>query len=288
MKSNPTITVRPATYADRAAIVAAEALSTPGLRYVDQVFDLFMDRTQGEFLVAELAGDVVACGKFTITPDGSAWLETLRVIPACQGLGIGKRFYEAFFALAHRDGISTMRMYTGTKNVVSKGLAERFGFRLAEAFTEARLPVAQATPTSEAIPFQPVTDPHRAYQLIGQHRDNWHDFLVMNRTFYKITPALCTWLTVAGQVYEEPASESIMVIGARFMPEEALHIGFFGGDVTKCLRFALQQGCAAGVPRLNCIFPAASFAVYDALLQADFHPLDATLIVMETHVPATT
>lgn len=280
-KIAPEIIIRAATYVDRAAIAAVEALSTPGLRYVDQVFDLFMDRTQGAFLVAENDGEVVACGKFTLTPDGSAWLETLRVIPACQGLGIGKRFYKEFFTIARRDGVPIMRMYTGTKNVVSKGLAERFGFQQAETFAEARLPFEEYTHDHQGVHFQPVSDARRATDLIMQYRELWHDFLVMNRTFYKISPALCAMLAAAGQVYEESETASVIVLGARFMPEEALHIGLYGGDPIACQHFIQQRARALGVPRVNCIFPAESQTVGTNLARAGYQQLDATLIVME-------
>lgn len=282
--TNPhaSVTIRRARDADRAAVGAVEAQSTPGLRYVDQVFDLFMDSTQGEFLVAEVEEKVVACGKFTLLPDGSAWLETLRVMPDYQGMGIGKRFYEEFFAIARRTQVPTMRMYTGTKNVVSKGLAERFGFRLAERFGEVRLPLAEIVPQSEERTFARITDPRRATELILPHSYLWHDFLVMNRTFYKITAALCTMLATAGQVYGTPDNESVIVLGARFMPEEVVHIGLFGGDGAACLRFAMQQTHKQALGRLNCIYPLDALQVQEQLVAAGFQVLDATLIVMET------
>jgi len=293
--TDQTILVRPAQYSDRVAICAAEAKSTPGLRYVDQVFELFMDRTQGEFLVAEIAGEIVACGKFTIVPDGSAWLETLRVTPECQGLGIGKRFYEEFFAIARRTGVSTMRMYTGTKNAVSKGLAERFGFQLAETFAEARLPCSAALEENRAHTFEAVTDADWATEHLLAQSELWHNFLVMNRTFYQITPALCTMLIASGQLYYDAAAESIAVLGARFMPQEALHIGLFGtlfggvsggANALATLRFAQQLGCAVGAERINCIFPSSSAEIKQSLLAAGFQMAQAELIVMETTVPS--
>ena len=72
--------------------------------------------------------------KLTVLPDGSAWLEALRVAPFAQGKGVGKQFYQHFFTVARERGIPSMRMYTGVRNAVSKGLAERFGFRLAATY----------------------------------------------------------------------------------------------------------------------------------------------------------
>jgi GNAT superfamily N-acetyltransferase len=280
MKQTLEIVVRPAVAADREAIFAVEAKATPGLRYVPHVFDQFLQDERGAFLVAEMAGEVVACGKFTVVPDGSAWLETLRVLPERQGLGIGKRFYEAFFAIARREGVSTMRMYTGTKNVVSKGLAEHFGFQLAETFHEVRLSLPHHAPDADDLAFQPITDSTEAVALLSAHRAAWQDFLVMNRTFYKVTPALCTALAAAGQVYAEPTSDSVIALGARFMPEQTLHIGLFGGDAGRCLQFALQKGLALGVPQINCVFPMSAEKTAQQLATAGFD-FTAELIVME-------
>ena len=81
-----------------------------------------------EFLIAEINGQAVGIANFSVLPDRSAWLETLRVIPEFQGQGVGKRFYERFFEIARQKKIKTMRMYTGLTNHASKGLAERYGF----------------------------------------------------------------------------------------------------------------------------------------------------------------
>ena len=117
------ITIRVVTEEDRDAVLAVESQSTPNLKYLPMVFDQFLSDPEGDFSVAEMDGEVVGCGKFTVMPDGSAWLEALRVIPRAQGQGIGKAFYARFFEVAEGKGIKTMRMYTGMKNKVSKGLA---------------------------------------------------------------------------------------------------------------------------------------------------------------------
>ncbi|MCJ7622744.1 MAG: GNAT family N-acetyltransferase, partial [Anaerolineaceae bacterium] len=104
------IVVRRARNDDREQVFEVESKSTPRLSYVPKVFDMFLSDETGEFLVAEVNECLVACGKFTVVPDGSAWLETLRVIPEYQGLGIGKRFYERFFEIARQKGVPKMRM----------------------------------------------------------------------------------------------------------------------------------------------------------------------------------
>ena len=95
---------------------------------------MFINDLEGDWSVEEVDGEVVACGKYSILPDSSAWLETLRVIPQKQGIGLGKRLYEHWLKLSELKGVKTMRMYTGVNNSVSKGLASRYGLNVAEKF----------------------------------------------------------------------------------------------------------------------------------------------------------
>jgi GNAT superfamily N-acetyltransferase len=276
--------VRKARHEDREKAIWVESKATPNLSYVGAVWDLFTSDDVGEFSVAEADGEVVACGKFTVLPDGSAWLETLRVIPEYQGLGIGKRFYDRFFELARSRGVPAMRMYTGLRNAVSKGLAELYGLRLAATYRGASmLCVQNKIPPSEGG-FRLVSDPERATALLMPFRKKWTGFLVMNRTFFSLTPALCRHLAEKEMVYEDPASGSVVTVGARFLPERALNIGVFGGDVNQCLGFALEQGVERGAARLICDFPPSAVDVQEALVEKGFILTESDFIVMEVHL----
>jgi len=278
------IVVRKARQEDLESVIRVESKATPNLSYVEAVWPLFTSDEVGEFSVAEADGEVVACGKFTVLPDGSAWLETLRVIPEYQGLGIGKRFYERFYELARSRGVPAMRMYTGLRNAVSKGLAELYGFRLAATYRGASLSCVQGKiPPSEGG-FRLVSDPERATALLMPFRERWTGFLVMNRTFFSITPTLCRHLAEKEMIYEDPASGSVVTVGARFLPERALQIGVLGGDMDQCLGFALEQGVERGAARLNCDFPPSAVDVQGALVDNGFSLTESDFIVMEVHL----
>lgn len=276
------LVLRKARNDDLEKVKWVESKSTPNLSYVGAVWEMFLSDEAGEFSVAEADGEVVACGKFTVVPDGSAWLETLRVIPERQGRGIGKRFYERFYDIARSRGVTTMRMYTGVRNVVSKGLAELYGLRLAETFRGAYLPCDEAKDSNDS--FRQVTDPDEATELLMPLGEEWKDFLVMNRTFYKLTPALCKYLAGKGMVYEDPESRSVIALGARFMPEQSLHVGAFGGDAKACLDLAMRLGAERGVESLSCLFPSSSAGIQDSLTQYGFKFLESDFIVMEVHL----
>ena len=273
------ITIRYSAAADREALFAVEAKSTPNLRYLPRVYDLFLNDPRGAFLAAAVDGELAGCAKLTALPDGSAWLETLRVIPERQGLGVGKRLYEEFFNVARDQGIRTMRMYTGLSNVVSKGLAERYGFALEETFLGYSLPVDAGQPEAETSAWQLLTDSDRAEEFVLANREAWLDFLVMNRTFYRLSAPLCTDLAARQQIFAHDQGH-VAVLGARFMPEQALHIGHVAGDLNAGLAFAQALAAQRGVPRLSCLFPQAATDIRQALEAYGFTPDRAPYIVM--------
>lgn len=278
------IVIRRAVAEDLDKVVEVESKATKNLRYLASVFDMFLNDREGEFSVACIDGEVVACGKYTVVPDGSAWLEALRVTPERQGLGIGKRFYDRFFELSRQKGINTMRMYTGVTNAVSKGLAERYGFRVAGTYQEATNTSLDVPDEARVPSFVQVTDPERATELLMPYASEWAGFLVMNRTYYEFTPPICRALCERGEVYEEIETGSVIALGARFMGDQAQHIGAFGGDRQACLSFALSKTRAMKAGRLVCQYPPSAAAVGSALMESGFRVMGTDLIVMEVRL----
>ncbi|MEM9776580.1 MAG: GNAT family N-acetyltransferase, partial [Chloroflexota bacterium] len=250
---NSDVVVRPAAREDLDAIIYVENQAMPNWRYVERVFDQFMGHEKGEFSVAELDGRIVACAKFTVLPDGSAWVETLRVDSDYQGRGIGKALYNRFFEIAKEQSVSTVRMYTGMQNKVSRGLAEHFGFALDASFYGANFALGSSHPIKPNS-FKPVRDANVAADLIMPLSEAWNEFMVMNRTFYKITPELCGYLVDNGRVYADAGTNSVIAFGARFMPDVSQHIGLYGGDAEACLDFAKSLG-QERAQSLACLFP---------------------------------
>ncbi len=277
------ITLRRARATDREQILEVEARAIRTVRYIAEVFGQWVADDEGHLSVAEIDGELAGVGKFTVMPDRSAWLEALRVDPEAQGRGIGKRFYELFLSAARHKRIKTLRMYTGVKNAVSKGLAERFGFRLAATYRGAWLPVSVG-PAQPVTQFIEVTDPDRATALVMPHAERWTGFMVMNRTFMAINPATCAALAAEGKVYEHQPSGSVIVLGARFMPQQGLHVALFTGDEDACLAFACRQAAEQRVPKLQVMFPPTAERIQAMLLTKGFQLEESDCIVMETHL----
>jgi N-acetylglutamate synthase-like GNAT family acetyltransferase len=283
MTVNPEIVLRRAVQEDLEKVVWVESLSTPNLSYVPHVWEMFLGDEEGDWTVAEIDGEVIGCGKYSVLPDGSAWLETLRVVPQRQGLGVGKRLYEHWLRLSREKGVKTMRMYTGVRNVVSKGLAERYGLRMAETF-RGTLMKSDPGKVDAEHGFRRVTDHSIATELLMRRSNAWGGWLVMNRTFYKLSPELCAYLAERGMVYMDPDTESVIAMGARFMPGHGLHIGLFAGDAEACLGFAMQTAVERGIERLHCLFPSRIPCIEESLTGFGFRLEPADFIVMEVHL----
>lgn len=275
------ITIRKATPEDLpAAVIAEESAMKGSAGYLNDVSPMFYADMEGELMVAEVDHQVVAVAKYTIQPDHTAWLETLRVAPDYQRKGIGRRFYQRFVELSHEKKVPSMAMYTGVSNVPSASLARVFGLDTAGVYREGSLKLEGAEAPKTLPGFVPV-GPERACQLLAPLAEHWKGFLILNRTFFHMNDAVFTVLAEQGLVYEEPESGSVMVLGNRFLEKRSLQIGIVSGDVQRCLDFARAEGLLKGVPQLTIMFPPED-AGLQALLEANgYQMLASDLQVME-------
>ena len=277
MSDKPNILLRKAKAEDLDDVVWVESLSTPSLSYVPHVWDMFLNDEEGDWSVDLLDGKIMGCGKYSILPDGSAWLETLRVVPEAQGKGLGKRLYEHWLKLSKEKGVKVMRMYTGVKNVVSEGLAKRYGLSLAQTFHGTKMAVE---PFKAKHGFEIISEVSEATDLLMPLGEKWGGWVVLNRTYYKWSPELCIWLAENGMVYRDPEG-NVVVMGARFMKEFQLHIGLFEGDAETCLGFVKSEAVSRGVKSLHCLYPDHLTWVEEALTDNGFEMEPSPFIVME-------
>lgn len=90
------------------------------------------------FMVGEISGRVVACGKITELPGKVAWLEGLRVHPDFRGKGFGRimseRVLQEAVRLRENGRFHHIEFSTYISNMESRSMAEKQGFRIAEFF----------------------------------------------------------------------------------------------------------------------------------------------------------
>lgn len=269
------ITLKKATIQDMEACVAVERKSMPNHCYLGEVWNYFHS-TVGELSCGYIDGVLAGIGKFTLLYDGTGWLETLRVDPAYQGLGVGKEIYKRYLEQGMQYNCPRLEMYTGVENRVSAGLAIKNGLSKAQEFRGYNL--SNFTPPTEEYSFQ-IVDPKRAAQLILPLEEAYHGYLVSNRTFYRINPPTAEGFGMDGKVFED-TSGNFIVCGARFQHLKALHISMMGGDHALCLGFAKKFAASHGIPKLTVTFALPNHELEAFLIGEGFEKEPSDLMTM--------
>ena len=91
---------------------------------------LFLDHFHRTSLVAEDGGDLAGflVGFMSPSLPEAAYIHFVGVRPAFRGTGLGRRLYEAFFAMAAADGRSSVGALTSPQNTGSVAFHEAMGF----------------------------------------------------------------------------------------------------------------------------------------------------------------
>jgi GNAT superfamily N-acetyltransferase len=126
-----------------------------GHDYVPYVWNDWLGGDCGALQVATRGGEVVGFQHVSLLPDGSAWLEGIRVATGLQGGGIGSALASAGVEWARSMGCPAVRLATSSTNEASNRIAEKAGLRERARFQRAE---ATAEPRSGceriALPFE--------------------------------------------------------------------------------------------------------------------------------------
>ncbi len=246
------ITVRKAGIEDLKDLLEIEASAIPGYAYLDEAKEFLLENkgNRGEMILVLAEGIPAGMGRYSILPDGSGWLEILRVKKEYQRMGIGTAIYKRYLELAGETSAPSVAMFTGRKNIASRTLAEKNGFAIAADYTGFEI----QPETAEDIPsFHLITDPEEVKGRIEPWHREWGEYLCFNRTFMKFSDDLYRWLAEKNFVYGTD-EETTLVLGARMLEHRGLHIGFMCGDLSGALAFARKETAERHLPSLHIMF----------------------------------
>jgi len=270
-------TVKLAQYTDRDECTRVEHASLPNYPgYLSDAWHYFQSQ-KGACVCVYEEDEMIGIGRFSVLPDGTGWLETLRVSIPHQGKGVGKAIYRKYHELAREYGCPSMAMFTGVKNIVSSGLAEKNGLRTAA--THRGYSLTDLT-GGNAHHFRPV-NPQRAAGLVLPMKAEYNDHMVFNRTFFHINNANVRCFAAEGKVFEDSEDGSFIVCGARFQHNVALHIAMMGGDYERCIDFAVNYAKAIGVKKVCCTFTLENDKLEKVLKARGFVPDASDIITKE-------
>ena len=128
--------IREATTGDLEDLACISRTTWDGEDYLEKVSSDWI-RQQG-FLVGEIDGRVIACGKITWLPGEVAWLEGLRVHKDFKGKGYGRILSDEILGIAKNKvqagDFQSIQFSTYVNNAESVSMALKQGFRATEYF----------------------------------------------------------------------------------------------------------------------------------------------------------
>lgn len=269
-------TVKYAQFGDLADCVKVEKDTMGTYCYLEDCWHYFHNM-KGELVCVYDGNVMVGIGRFTELSDNSAWLETLRVTPKYQGMGVGKIIYSEYLKLAKKYDCNSIAMFTGVSNNASKGLAIKHGLELSGTHTGYHL-----TNFDKAKPHDFVNVSwQKATELALPLKDTFNGYMTTNRTFYRINRNNIMHFASEGKVFHSESDNSLIICGSRFQHSTALHIQFMAGDYDKCIEFACNLAKAKGVQKLSCTFARENEKLEQALVKNGFEKESSNLITME-------
>jgi GNAT superfamily N-acetyltransferase len=129
------IEFRPLRPEDREPLLAIAAQVWEGHDYLPHVFDAWVADPRGYFAGIFLGERLAGCGRYLALDERRAWLEGLRIDPALQGRGLGRRMSVHVARTALARGHSELRFSTYFRNDGSIRISEQAGFRRIAVFT---------------------------------------------------------------------------------------------------------------------------------------------------------
>lgn len=223
---------------DREGCIYVEKGAMPHNRYINDVWDMFLYKTDGNLIGAFCDDKLCGMGKLTRLYKNFGWLETLRVHPDYQNKGVGKEIYKAYLKHMKELNLISVGMYTEMYNDISKYLAEKNGLSVREEFTEILKPVIEVN--EEYNNFRLVKK-EEGEELLSPYYNKMGNYIVINRTFFPVGEGLGEYLASENWVYIDE-NKNILIGGYRFQPEKAFHIPFMVGDIELLLKFANYLG----------------------------------------------
>jgi GNAT superfamily N-acetyltransferase len=125
----PPLTIRPATSADKAAVLQFCGTTWEHGDYIHEVWDDWLADPESTLLVGALDDQPVALAHVTIH-EGEGWCEGIRVAPAQRGHGFGREMRRACLDEAARHGATVARLLTSRANQAMQTLLPQLGFQL--------------------------------------------------------------------------------------------------------------------------------------------------------------
>lgn len=268
-------TTRIATIEDLQSLIEIEKSATPTLIYIEDNAKFFFEETPGEIFVVDYGdGNLIGMGRYSTLPDGTGWLETLRVHKDFQGMGAGKLIYKEYLNYGKEQNAPAIRMYTEGYNDTSKGLAELMNFSLAAELANFDIKLTGDIPGE--FKFEKVKSIEELD--IPKIKSKWGKLISLNRTFYEVNEKNLQWFIDEEMVYKY--GDNLLILGARMLKDRGLFIALALGDLEFIVKSAMIKAKELGAKKLTAIFPKENEEYKELLRNMNYNEI-YNLLVME-------
>jgi GNAT superfamily N-acetyltransferase len=254
--------IRPARRSDRDAMLRITREVWDGTDYVPFQWQRWLDDRAGYLCVADWNDNVVGLQHTTVQPDGTAWMEGIRVEEAMRGRGVGAAMLHHSLEWARSADCPVARLSTSSENQSSLRVAQKAGFREVNRFD------VLAGPTSP--PFEPVHHVRLAHgaDLAALQDRLLHDwssgasecFYTEGWTAYRLTTERIN-LLVAVHALALVEEDNIAAVGiaTSSVGRPVLRVGYLNGSPagkTSIVAWMRGQVHAASLEQMRAILPS--------------------------------
>lgn len=210
---------------------------------------IFDEEIDGDLIMVYEGDYAVGMGRYSIHPDGTMWLETVRVRPDYQEKGIGTGIYEKYLEAAKEKSIKTIRLYTESFNEKSMALTKKMGYTIIQKYDYYSL--KSEDNQADTNGFELENDIDKVMNIINQNP--WTDMICINNVFYEVNEDNLKWFIDMEMIYTK--DDSLMIVGARHNRDSVAYIGYMAGDIEDCINSAISmypgKTVSAGISKNN-------------------------------------
>lgn len=257
---------------DRAAMIELTRNVWDGDDYVPFVWDRWLADSDGWLMAAVLDGRLVGLQHIDRQPDGSAWVEGIRVAADVQNHGIGGALLAQAITWAQEHGSPWLRLATSSDNPASNRIAQRSGLSVLGRF--ASVGAAAAAGASARVRIAAPTECDRIWCLLmgtfGGDPETW--VYTEGWTAYSLTLERLHLLLAMGCVLVAEGEPEALAIATSNVTRPTLRLGLLAGDrtgMTAIARYLRGMSAEAGLAVIRANVDARDEAV-DALAAAGF------------------
>jgi len=202
-----------------------------GTDYVPYVWSNWLADARGYFHVALLDNHLVGLQHIDLQPDGTAWLEGIRVSTAVRTQGIGRALLDHGVAWARNLDSPAVRLASYSGNEASNRMAERAGLQLIHSFGLWSAP-ANKRDSEAPVRLAGPWESDDIMRFISSHPDSTGGtiFYTEGWTAYSLTPQrLAALLSQHAVAVTGGGSITGVAIATVTVQRPALRLGFLAG-----------------------------------------------------------